>query len=931
MRALALLSAVVVLSSATPAIAQATDVQSTAPATSASSEAAALALARLTGEPVVVDSLTTETELTSAMPDGSMQLTVDATPVRVLQGDDWLPVDTELAVGPDGFFVPIAASTPVEFSPGGTTTLARIQTDTGAWLEEVSPFGMLPAPTIDGDVATYSEVLPGVDIKLTATSLGMSEVIVVKSAEAAANPKLSAVKFVLAGATVAAVPGGGVVATAHDGSTVVSSTPTWWDSSGGSTAEGPRGNVTPEPVEQSNAQTSVVLDVTAATTSRPVIYPVFIDPDWTGGVSTFWYTDKAYPTTSYLNGANAGGEQRVGYVTAAYSPDARNHTARSYWRMSTLGVNLKHVTNAVFTINETWAFNCTPSAVNLWTVNNASPGATYNQSGGYTYVGPIAGQTVAHRTGGAGACAQANVGFTATGAVAAAAASQVGYVDFAVIAGTETSNSGWKRFGQGASLTISYNSIPTVSSLFVASPARVCGTVSAPAQLNSTAGVVLQAALADVDAGSNVRGDFYLAPAANLASTTLYTAASAAVGTRSVTVPASALAEGAYAFRTRAYDGLDYSDYSAWCYFTVDNTAPAMPTSITEITAATEVGQPMQVQFVAPSTSSFAGFVYWWTIGAPTTPAPPVPVTAISPTKPTVACGASAPGGLRTACATSGTSAVLTVAPIDDESTLWVATYDQAGNVSVDGLGTSTSIGHDVLAAPDSTRVDFSQGHGWILEALTSPLAAGISDSHSGLTPLTLTQPTGYTSNATSSVFTGGSATPVFSFSGRAKNFTPTATTAAAVDPAASFTVSAWANPSTTQSPSKVYTVLSQDNWQSTFQLQINAQGRWQFCHYVCAVGPVATLGEWTYVTGIWDAANQQVRLVIGDQLNPVAVESYSGSIPTSIPVQFSVGSLLKAGNATQEWLGLIDDPTIFPGVVDVWQLSNLYYQSPPQ
>ena len=34
----------------------------------------------------------------------------------------------------------------------------------------------------------YAEVLPGVDLRLTATTEGYREVLVVKSAEAAANP-----------------------------------------------------------------------------------------------------------------------------------------------------------------------------------------------------------------------------------------------------------------------------------------------------------------------------------------------------------------------------------------------------------------------------------------------------------------------------------------------------------------------------------------------------------------------------------------------------------------------------------------------------------------------------------------------------------------------------------------------------------------------
>lgn len=50
--------------------------------------------------------------------------------------------------------------------------------------------GLLPEPRLDGATATYPEVFNGVDLRLTADAEGFQRVLVVKSAEAAANPAL---------------------------------------------------------------------------------------------------------------------------------------------------------------------------------------------------------------------------------------------------------------------------------------------------------------------------------------------------------------------------------------------------------------------------------------------------------------------------------------------------------------------------------------------------------------------------------------------------------------------------------------------------------------------------------------------------------------------------------------------------------------------
>src|SRR5690349_1972439 len=125
-----------------------------------------------------------------ANPDGSFTAEITAGPQRVQQADgSWSAIDTTLVRRADGSVGPRAAAVELGFSGGGEGDLIRLA-DEGKTVAIGWP-GALPAPTLTGDTATYVDALPGVDVKVTASSTGYSYVMVVKSAEAAANPELA--------------------------------------------------------------------------------------------------------------------------------------------------------------------------------------------------------------------------------------------------------------------------------------------------------------------------------------------------------------------------------------------------------------------------------------------------------------------------------------------------------------------------------------------------------------------------------------------------------------------------------------------------------------------------------------------------------------------------------------------------------------------
>lgn len=152
--------------------------------------AAARSKAAASGSPVQVGALTTQTATVQANPSGTVTWTTSLLPERVRQNNAWVPVDATLEQNDDGSYSPKASAEPLTFSGGGSTPLVSMTSDKAqlafSWPQA------LPRPTVSGAVITYPDVLKDVDLELTANTLGgFSELIVVKTAQAAANPALA--------------------------------------------------------------------------------------------------------------------------------------------------------------------------------------------------------------------------------------------------------------------------------------------------------------------------------------------------------------------------------------------------------------------------------------------------------------------------------------------------------------------------------------------------------------------------------------------------------------------------------------------------------------------------------------------------------------------------------------------------------------------
>ncbi|MEV8536769.1 FG-GAP-like repeat-containing protein [Streptomyces sp. NPDC051211] len=221
----------------------------------AKASAKAKAEAKRTGKRVEVGSLRSETEEVWANPNGTFTSEQSLVPTRVRHGGAYVPVDTGLVKQKDGRIAPKATVARLSFSGGGKAPLVTMRKDgrdiTLTWPKP------LPAPIVEGNSATYAEVMKGVDLRVSADVTGFSHQLVVKNREAAANPELASVDFGLKGngVTVRKEVNGELLAVDPAGQTLFSSAkPQMWDSG----ADQPQAAAapTPTPLAKSSAKTS---------------------------------------------------------------------------------------------------------------------------------------------------------------------------------------------------------------------------------------------------------------------------------------------------------------------------------------------------------------------------------------------------------------------------------------------------------------------------------------------------------------------------------------------------------------------------------------------------------------------------------------------------------------------------------------------------
>ncbi|WP_223199062.1 hypothetical protein [Solihabitans fulvus] len=446
----------------------------------AADEATAARYAHDGHKQVRLASKTSETSETLANPDGSWTLREYTHPVRVKQNDAWTPVDTTLVARPDGGIAPRASAVDVVLNPGGKASAGLPIVKAGQSDKEVGLIWPtdLPTPTLSGDTATYAEVLPGVDLKVQAVTSGYTEALVIKTPQAAKDPRLASVTFGLhtKNTTVEVAKGegtgkpssptapkDGLVVKDNSGAVLFDGNASrMWDSSGtGSDAEkqlGPGGGRREAAMGVQTGPDHVTIAPDQAFLADPTTkYPVSLDPDtWctSCGIAHHVVVQDGFRDAHNYD-ATSGDltDLKVGYEN--YD---RAGTSRSYVEMNTQPIWDKVISSATLNTTLLHTYTCdgtNDDATELWSSWSLDGNTTWNNQPGLNYYLSANNSFNCHDA------PNMTVQFDAKQVAVDAAAKHWGLSAFMLRTFKEQGRvNSWRRFGLNPYLQVSYNSYP---------------------------------------------------------------------------------------------------------------------------------------------------------------------------------------------------------------------------------------------------------------------------------------------------------------------------------------------------------------------------------------------------------------------------------------------------------------------------------------
>ncbi|MFI6316778.1 FG-GAP-like repeat-containing protein [Nonomuraea sp. NPDC050556] len=439
---------------------------------------AALTEARRTGQRVEVEPARTETTEVFAEPDGTMTAQQHLRPVRARVGGEWRAIDPTLKANPDGTLSPAVSTFAMTFSGGGTGPMATLAKG-GKSLSMAWP-GTLPKPALEGNTATYAEVLPGVDLKIIVEPDGFTHHLVVKTREAGTNPAVRTLKLGMKGngLSVSSVKGGGLKAADAKGEEIFSApVPRMWDSSHersrGIAAGGDKEELLREaPMKATAGRGGLEIVPDRALLDDPAtVYPVVIDPAWRANYKNHWAVAAKRSGTNMANTAYYDGGNRIG---SEWPPLARvgyesetGVTARSFFEMNLDGIGGTHVLSARFRIFNAHSWSSSPRDVELGLAGAIGGGTTWNNQP--QWIQTLGVKSFAHGWNGTDG---ANEEFDITGKIQEAANGWWPHITLGLKAGNEGDTFGWKKFVVDATgdwqnyvptLVINYNNGPRLT------------------------------------------------------------------------------------------------------------------------------------------------------------------------------------------------------------------------------------------------------------------------------------------------------------------------------------------------------------------------------------------------------------------------------------------------------------------------------------
>ncbi|MBB5868492.1 hypothetical protein F4553_001871 [Allocatelliglobosispora scoriae] len=875
----------------------------------AASEEAAIAVAVSCARRVTVAGKVTELTQVYAEPSGRLRFESAVLPQRARQADgSWKQVDLALRKDKTGLLRPGASVADVRFSAGGSGPLVTL-VEPGGTMTMSWP-GVLPAPTVVDDAATYPEVLPGVDLVVRATRTGFTHVLVVKTPQAAANPALKEIRFAIGGdATVQATPDGGMLAKIRSRVVATAGPASMWDSTevvtgpdaeiaartgekpvfkGVKSTHGAPGDTAreaPVGVHRSSSR-EVVLTPDAKLLAAPAsAFPVFIDPPWSTVKSRWAYaTNNGSSNTDYS-------VARVGL-----NPDT-GALFRSFFDFPVGALAGKYVHDAYVAMKLTHSWSCGDTENDMYHAQGIT--ATMKTSWTSTSLNSWLSSTMSHANE-AGGCSDSPqpdqdknfTGPNVTSTIQAHAAVSATNITIGFVAGAnatwEAIQNRWKRWLPGnAVLVVDYSSYPgQPTGMQVAGVACPGSGVMSIGTLTPT----LSAVFPDADGSQTMSAAFeWLEVPANgvyndtTPRKTAPPAVSAPANTRGTTAALSGMVSGKkYAYRVRHTDPAPYnlvSPWSAWCEFTTDNTVPGV-VAITPTTLPTGPGTSgaFTLSTQLPADSDVVKFRYGWS-------SPPL-------------LEATATG------TTTKTATISVTVPKYGQNILYVYAIDATGNK---GNDSSYSL---AIARPSPAVAR------WGLETYpgttTTMALADQQPSLAGNTPLTavggVTWPAG-------TRLTDGAAVRFDGTTGYLKTAGPV------LDTTKSFSVAAWVRPTSLTGYHAIAT--QQGNSMGRFELVTRDgyycigsrpnQDDYDYPTYTCATAP-AQLNVWAHVAGVWEAGNGgKLRIYVNGVLaGPEVADATAWSAAGPVVI----GRWQYYDSGSDFWAGDIADVQLFNRVL---------------
>ncbi|MEU5991349.1 LamG-like jellyroll fold domain-containing protein [Spirillospora sp. NPDC047418] len=881
--------------------------------TGAVTEQEAMTAAARSGKPVEILSRRGESRTVRALPNGRVEVEQHVQPIRTRKGGKWVEIDTGLHRS-DGAVVPAATTVGLRFSAGGDGPMVQM-TQAGHKLALSWP-SKLPEPVLDGDTAVYKGVAgPDVDLRLRARASGFAHVLVVKTPEAAKDPRVARLALSLSTSRLSVRQGQGGVLTATDtgsGAGVFEApSPRMWDSSH-ATPKGPEGRARAGAADPGTdpargpadgaktARLGVAVGKGKLTltpdqellTAPDTTFPVFIDPVWDTSKANSWgMVSSGWPDESYykFDGKSTEG---VGRCEVAKDPNCvKNQTKRLFFRMPLPAVKGSYIQNVEFIAYETSAYNCSnKTSVQLWRTATLRSYATWNNTNkSSVWLEHLASRDVAY-------CSKAPVEFggsTLRSHVQDAVNKGYSTITFGLKAYSESTMDWWKRFADDAYLKVQYNRPPLQpdTDTMFADPGTKCLPSGEAKSVNGIPTVYAYLKDPDNEDKNKVQGQFTLHWANNADGsdwgpkwTSTLTAAKTTGSKFYTDLPPDIPQNTKIAWGVRVWDGEQWGPWSyagaqTGCYFSYNPAAPAKPIISSQEYPNNDkwhggVGEPGR--FVISDSEGVADRY----------------VITMNDEPP------------QTVGTSNGAAQVVSLAP----------TRSGPNVVSVQAFAPSSQNGA-------SASYEFRANEG------PDPVARFALDESTGSTEVTATGP-GLPATLAGSAALGdegehGTALSLDGVYGFAESILPL------VDPTNSFTVSAWAKPTRYG----MVNILAQNStFQSAFQLGIDPAGNPVFKKpstdtndgggsWNEAVDDTPLpIGVWSHLAGVYDESAGQLRLYVDGQLQATV----GAGTPLVSHGAFEIGRSLYNRAFANYWPGSIDDVQAFSQALTDEQAQQL-------